>query len=152
LLFLVLGLMFLGPLLGAGRLNSGFLDAEGQYAVLKTMTKWSTYKTATWLVFFLQCCGSFYAGYGLLKRRDQSVVKRAIVLMWLCGPAANLFVGGALPLLVFGNSAFSPEFIGAFIASLVTTGIWTMYLKKSKRVMRTYGTGLASPIPNASQP
>lgn len=140
LLLLILGLMFLGPLMGAGRINSDFMSVEDQYPNIKTVATWATYKSATWLTFLLVCILSFYAGIGLLKGRNILVVKRAKIILWIIGPIASVVMGLLVPLFVVGKSEPDPQFIGNLIASIVAAAIWTAYLSKSKRVMTTYGT------------
>jgi hypothetical protein len=140
LLLLVAGLMVLGPLIGAGRINSDIMSTEAQYPNLKTIEAWSTFKTITWWSFLVVCCLSFYAGFGLAKGRDMSVVRRAKILLWVIGPAASLVMGIFIPLVVFGKIESDPQLFGAFIGSIITAAIWTAYLSKSKRVKSTYGT------------
>lgn len=144
LLLLVVGLMFLGPLMGAGRLNSDIMAAESQYPNLKTLETWSTFKSATWWSYPLVGCLSFYAGLGLAKGRNHSVVRQAKFLLWIVGPAASIVMGLFIPLLVFGRLESNPELIGGLIASVLLAAIWTAYLSKSKRVRVTYGN---SPSP-----
>lgn len=153
LLLLILGLMFLGPIMGAGRINSDFMSAESQYPNLKQVAAWGTYKSATWLAYLVVCSLSFYAGLGLAKGRDTSVVKRAKILLWVIGPGASLFMGLVLPVVIFGRTESDPSavgaFIGAFVASVLGAVIWTAYLSKSKRVRATYGDGSSQ---RAAQP
>lgn len=144
LLLLVLGLIFTGPLMGAGRINADFLSAESQYPILKTGADWGTLKSATWWTFLLVCCLSFYAGLGLMKSRNILVVKQAKIILWVTGPVASIVLGIFIPFLVFGKSELDPEFVGGMIASIILTAIWTAYLSKSKRVMATYGITVPS--------
>lgn len=139
LLLLVLGLTFLGPLMGAGRINADFMSVEDQYPNLKSVAEWSTYKSATWWTFLFVCCLSFYAGLGLIKDRSMLVVKRAKIILWVIGPLASLILGVFLPVLIFGKSEPDPQFVGSMIASIIAAAIWTAYLSKSKRVKATYG-------------
>ena len=138
LLLLTLGLVFLGPLIGAGRINADFIAAEDQFPNLKTVDSWAALKRATWLTFLPISCLSVYAGYGLLKRREWSVVRRAQVTVWVIGPIASLLIGLLLPIAIVGDVGAGPEFIGSFIASALTASLWTAYLSKSKRVKVTY--------------
>lgn len=138
LLLLVLGLTFLGPLIGVGRINADFMSVEDQYPNLKTVAQWGTYKSAIWWTFLFVCCLSFYAGLGLIKNRSMLAVKRAKIILWVIGPLASLIVGVFLPVLVFGKSEPDPQFIGSMIASIIVAAIWTAYLSKSKRVKATY--------------
>lgn len=139
LLLLVTGLMFLGPVMGAGRINADFMSVEDQYPNLKTVTEWGTYKSATWWTFLLVCCLSFYAGLGLVKERSMSAVKRAKIILWVIGPLASLILGAILPVLIFRRFEPDPQFVGGMIASIIAAAIWTAYLSKSKRVKATYG-------------
>ncbi len=141
LLLLVVGLMFLEPFLGAGRLNADFMSAESQHPNLKTLVAWSDYKAATWFVFIVIACLSFYAGLGLARGRDMSVVRRAKVLLWVTGPAASVVMDLFIPFLIFGKFASDPQLIGNLIAYTIMAGIWTAYLSRSKRVRSTYGVG-----------
>ena len=139
LLLLVIGLMFLGPLMGAGRINADFMSVENQYPTLKSVAEWGTYKSATWWTFLIVCCLSFYAGLGLVRERNISAVKRAKIILWVIGPLASLILGVFLPVLIFGKSEPDPQFVGSMIASIMAAAIWTAYLSKSKRVKATYG-------------
>ena len=138
LLFLICGLIFLGPLMGAGRINNDIQTAESTYPQIVTLESWITFKSATWWSFLIVCCISIYCGYGLLKRRDPQVVTQAKILLWIIGPISNLVMGVILPLAVFGKVESDPQVFGAIIASLAMAAIWTLYLSKSKRVKATY--------------
>lgn len=138
LLFLICGLIFLGPLMGAGRINSELITAESTYPQLVTLESWVTFKSATWWSFLIVCCISVYCGYSLLKRRDPRVVRQAKILLWVIGPLSNLVMGIIVPLAVFGKMESDPQIFGAIIASAVMATIWTIYLSKSKRVNATY--------------
>lgn len=139
LLLLVLGLMLLGPLMEAGRMDANFISAEEQYPNLKSVADWGTYKSASRLTFLVMYGLSFYAGVGLLKDRSMLAVKRAKTILWIIGPLASLMQGILLPVLIFGNFEPDPQFIGSMIASIIAAAIWTAYLSKSKRVKATYG-------------
>ena len=139
LLLLVVGMMVLGPLLGAGRINADIMMVEHQYPELATFDKWRTFKSVTWLVFVAVAALSFFGGWGLARGKDWSVVKRAKVILWLTGPVASLVMGVLIPIITFGESnAVDGQFVGAFIASIIAASIWTAYLTKSKRVGNTY--------------
>lgn len=139
LLLLVTGLMFLGPLMGAGRINSDIMSAESQYPNLTAAATWGTYKAATWWTFLVVSCLSFYTGIGLARGRDISVVYRAKIMLWIIGPVANVILGLFIPVFVFGKIESGPEFIGGLTGSAIAAAIWTAYLTKSKRVKATYG-------------
>ena len=138
LLLLVVGLMFLGPLMGAGRINADFMMAESQYPNIKELDAWLLYKSATWWSFLVVACLSIYAGFGLAKGRNPTVVKKAKILLWVAGPAASVVMGIFLPLVIFGKIESDPQFFGAFIGSVLAAVIWTAYLSRSRRVKATY--------------
>ena len=145
LALLVIGMMILGPLMGAGRINSDILMVEHQYPHITSLPQWTTYKSTTWWAFLIVVAISFYGGLGLVRGRVWSVVTRAKQILWITGPLALIVMAVIIPLSVFGKTeAVSPEFIGAFIASLISAGIWTAYLSKSKRVRNTYGNPAVS--------
>jgi len=139
LLLLVIGMLALGPLLGAGRINADFMMAERQYPNLGSLTEWIALKRTTWWTFAAVAAISIYGGWGLVSSRDWSVVNRAKVTLWLTGPIASIVLAIVVPLAVFGKTeASNPQFIGALIASVIAASIWTAYLSKSKRVRNTY--------------
>jgi hypothetical protein len=138
LLLLVVSLMFLGPLMGIGQINADFRSAESINPNLEALDAWSTFKFASWSTFLVVSCLSFYAGFGLAKGRDISVVNRAKVLLWVIGPVASLVIGSVIPRIVFGKVEWDPGFFKSFLFSVVAAAIWTAYLSKSKRVRATY--------------
>jgi ribosomal protein L40E len=140
LLLLVVGMMVLGPLLGASQINMDFLMAEHQYPGIKSVEEWQVFKTITWWAFLSVAAISFYGGWGLARGNDWSVVSRAKTVLWITGPGASLVLGVLLPMLFFREtSAVDAQFIGAFLVSGIAAAIWTTYLAKSKRVRNTYG-------------
>ena len=139
LLLLVVGLAVLEPFLGAGLLSADLMSAESQHPNLKTLATWNDYKNVTWFAFIVVACLSFYAGLGLARGRDMSVVRRAKVLLWITEPAATVILGYFIPLLIFRMFATDTQFTGNLIASTIMAGSWTAYLSKSKRVQATYG-------------
>lgn len=139
LLLLVIGMLALGPLLGAGRINADFMMIESQYPSLGSLAEWNAFKRTTWWAFAVVAAISIYGGWGLVSSRDWSAVNRAKVILWLTGPVASIVLAIFIPLVVYGKTeASDPQFIGAFIASVIAAGIWTAYLSKSKRVRNTY--------------
>lgn len=138
LLLLVVGLMFLGPLMGVGRLYGDLMSAEDQNPNLRTLESWSTFKSANLWTFLVVAGLSFYAGLGLARRRDMAAVTRAKIVLWVTGPVAAVIMGLLIPYAVFGKARLSPELIGAVIASAIAAAAWTAYLSKSKRVRATY--------------
>jgi hypothetical protein len=141
LLLLIIGLAVLGPMLGFSRLIGEFAYAERQYPQLAQAQIWESFKNATWLCFAFFSGLSIYAGWGLYKGKDMSVVRRAKTLLWIIGPGASVVMGGLMPVFFFGKVEIDPSFAGSLIASVIVTGIWTLYLTKSKRVLAGYAGG-----------
>ena len=164
LLLLVVGMMALGPLLGAARINADIMMEELQYPVLTSLSEWSTFKSAIWWTFLGIAVLSFYGGLGLARGKGWSVVNRAKAILWISGPAGSLVMSVLIPVIVFGEllNAVDAQSVGAFIASVLAASIWTTYLMKSKRVRNTYGGSVPStgagneiispPIDNETQP
>ena len=65
LALLVVGLIVLGPLLSASRINADIIATETQYPALLKVQAWDTYKTATWWTFFATAALSVWAGWVL---------------------------------------------------------------------------------------
>jgi len=144
LLLLVLGLMFIGPLIGAGRINMAFESIEDQFPNLKSVAEWGTYKSSTWWTFLLASCLSFYAGLGLVRERSVLAVKRAKIILWIAGPLVTVILEVLLPVLIFKKFETNPQFLGNLIPAMIGAAIWTAYLSKSKRVKTTYGCNTPS--------
>ena len=139
LMLLVIGMMVLGPLFGAGGINAGIMTVERQYPHLVSLDQWITFKSATWWTFLGVAALSFYGGWGLARGKDWSVVNRAKWILWISGPVGSLVMGVLIPIIIVGESnAGDGQFVGAFIAQVIAAGIWTAYLSKSKRVRNTY--------------
>ena len=138
LLVLVFGLIFLGPLVGAARINTAVTSAELRYPNLLTVAAWDVYKSATWWAFALVSSLSIYAGIGLLKGRNSLVVKRAKIILWVVGPAASLIMGIAIPRVVLGGVKLTNGVVTGLVESLIVAIVWTSYLSRSKRVRATY--------------
>lgn len=138
LLLLVARMMVLGPLLGAGGAYLEFWRAEYQFPALASFDEWRTFKIAFMCGALAVASFTVYGGWGLARGSDRSVVKRAIIILWMTGPAAVLILGVAL-WRFFGESPLDEEFILLLIAAIFDAAIWTAYLLRSKRVRNTYG-------------
>ncbi len=109
------------------------------YPNLASLAEWNAFRTTTWCTFAIFAAISIYGGWGLVSSRDWSVVNRAKVILWLAGPVASIVLAILIPLLMFGEAeASDPQFVGAFLSSVIGASIWTAYLSKSKRVRNTY--------------
>lgn len=141
LMFLVVSLMILGPFLGAGRMLGEFSQAESQYPQLAQVAIWESYKASSWLLYWVTVGMSVYAGWLLLAKRTAAAVRRVIYILWISGPGLSLvtvmvtyyFLRDGLGAQEFG------AFLGGVLGACISATIWTIYLKKSKRVKATYG-------------
>lgn len=122
----------------AGQINASIMLSETRYPNLAAVGNWKSYKSATWLAFATFAGLSFWAGIGLARGRDASVVVRAKIVLWLIGPIASFVVGMLVPLLAFGKPLVDVQVVSNIVASAITAAIWTTYLSKSKRVRATY--------------
>lgn len=132
LALLIVGMMFLGPLLGAGRINADIMTGERQYPVLISLDEWKTFKSLTWCTFLGFAALSFYGGWGLARGKDWSVVNRARTILWITGPIASIVLGVLIPMMTFGKAEGGGEVTVALITSVIVASIWTAYLSKIK--------------------
>lgn len=141
LLLLVLGMTILGPLVAVVQLHLAFTEMEKLNPAILSFGKYNTFKSSVWAVQIIFLVILVYGGIGLNSGRDRSVVKRAMAILWLSGPLANVLAGLLIPAMIFGseNVTLSKELTVEILRSFLTALIWTQYLNKSKRVRNTYG-------------
>lgn len=147
---LIAGLMVLGPLLTAGRLNSDILSAESAYPNLLTVTAWTNYKQAAWWCFGASAVFGIYAGWSLARKRNPSVPMLAIAAVWVLGPMLSLILSLVLPAIFFGAPALSAQDWGQLLPPFITASLWTLYLLRSKRVKGLYNMPEKLGAPQAS--
>ena len=138
LLLLIVSLLVLVPLLGAGRLNADIVLTEMGHPNLAKLENWKSYKSALWAVFSVVAALSFWAGFGLARSRNASVVGRAKIVLWLIGPLASFVAGVFIPLLALGKPQANVQVVVNIVVSALVAALWTAYLSKSKRVRATY--------------
>lgn len=138
LAFLILGLIFLGPLIGASRIYFDLLSAESQRPELLNLARWDRFKAGTWCCFTAISLISIAAGLGLWVSRKQSIINRTILALWMAGPVGAFVMAVIVPLLAFGRTPTAAETLAVIISASIPTLVWTVYLIKSKRVMYTY--------------
>ena len=73
----------------------------------------------------------FYCLWLIARKREASVVRQTIVILWVVGPIALLLLSLVFDVAVDNNTV---------IRSCVYACIWTLYFLFSKRVACTYGT------------
>lgn len=138
LAFLVVSLIFLGPILGAGRLHSEFLQAEELRPELLDVGRWISFKVACWWTFAVTSFASIATGIRLKRSRRAEVVNHSIAALWLIGPLAAIVMNVVLPLVIFGKTVPLAEMLPSMLSSSLVALVWTLYLLKSKRVRYTY--------------
>jgi hypothetical protein len=138
---LVIGLMILGPLLGASKLSHGFSDTLKQFPQLANNAPLENYKQVSWLIFAVSASVSFAAGYRLWKIHFPKSVRFAVLALWLAGPLSNVLYAISA-IAIFGSSNVRGDaivqIIMVTILSVIAAGIWTAYLMRSVRVRNTY--------------
>jgi hypothetical protein len=138
LLFLILVLMWIGPLAGAGRINADIVAAESRFPSLVATVTWRAFTHATWWAFFGLSCVSFYAGVVLARRRDRSAITRARIALWILGPGAVLVMQVMIPFFTLGDLEPAAQILVRLAVSIIVVELWTLYLLKSRRVQATY--------------
>ncbi len=138
LLLLILGLTCFAPLKGFADVGMAISMVESRDPALIGMELWGTYKHVAWFIFLVTAGLSMYAGAGLARGHDMSVVRRAKMLLWIVGPFAMVLGGVLIPLLVFGHSGANAWFFVTLVVSVMSTAAWTAYLSWSRRVKATY--------------
>lgn len=139
LLLLIVAFVFLGPLMGAAKLNSEIMAAEVQNSGIKALDAWLNYKAAAWWTHAVTSGLSIYAGVGLLRGKTMTSVTLAKVVLWVIGPIASVVLGVALPRIMFGSFEYDAGVTSSLVASAIGAGVWHAYLSRSKRVQATYG-------------
>lgn len=138
LALLIVGLMFLGPVMGASRMSQDFFSAEAQYPNLPTIAAWVNYKTSAWLCFSATVLFSIYAGWCLLRRREPLSPRLAISALWIGGPVLSLLLTIFLPIVYFHDFNLAENDYPPLTATFTSAVLWTLYLVKSKRVKSLY--------------
>lgn len=139
LILLILGLVVLSPFFGFLKLYGEIITMESQNPGLISSSVWRALKYSTWASFLFFSMLGMAAGVGLAVSKKISAVKRARILIWMCGPVGQFVTATLIPAIIVGRSnATDPGVVGALFASFIGTSIWYIYLSKSKRVKNTY--------------
>lgn len=140
LFFFVLTMMVFSPLRTLGETARNISDAERVYPALADLAQWGHYKTAIWIAVLAYCIVLVWAGWSLMRHFIPSSVSAAIAVMWIC-PIALLAIDMYATITFLEMEAseyFSTEIVGGMMGGLVYAGVWTAYLKLSRRVKNTY--------------
>lgn len=145
LFLLITILVFIGPSISIARLVMEISSVEAIYPELLELGSWHALKYANWVALLLACAMSIYAGIGLARKRDMSVVKQAKIVLWIIGPLLTVVTGKLIPLLITGKGVSDPVFYLSLTVSVMIAAAWTAYLTLSRRVRATY-----APLPAAA--
>lgn len=146
LFFFILTLMVFGPLRTLGETARNISDVERAYPTIVDLAQWGHYKTAIWIAVLGYCIAIIWAGWSLKRHLIPSSVSAAIAVMWIC-PIALIAIDmyAAMAFLEMkASDYFSKEIIAGMIGGLVYAGVWTAYLKLSRRVKNTYHTTITA--------
>jgi hypothetical protein len=136
LALLTVGLIAFRPLFalsGWSQLNY----QEWKHDPMVSLDGWEAYKLSIALLAVLAAGLSIYAGTGLWKGRSWGMVKRAISVLWLTGPAHAMLQAVAL-YAIFSGRAETKDFATVLIQNVAIAGIWTAYLLRSNQVRELY--------------
>ncbi len=142
--FLMLGLVFLGPLFYCIVILMSESEMEGQFPQLRASLQWTHYKALLWFTYLVLAGISIWGGWGLARGREWSAVMRAKVVLWVIGPFGTIIIG-LLPYAVFGKliDPVDLDLIPNLIGHVIVATAWTIYLSTSKRVRATYARSFA---------
>ena len=140
LAFLIVGLCFLHPVIGAYRGVQNFAAAESNPASFAALASWASYKQSAWGLFFVISALRVIAGVSLLLSRQRSAVYFTVAALWLCPLIAA--AGDALLLSYYfgqnvGDSAAAS--VRQLLVGWFWAAVWSGYLFNSVRVRNTYG-------------
>jgi hypothetical protein len=133
--------MVLSPLRDFWTNYAVFASAEEVQPELTASGSWHAYKQWIWIVWGLTAAASIAGGYCLWRVRRPSSPMLATAALWIAGPGAligSLLVG----VRIYGQATNTkPEYAFAGLAvSAAFAVVWSIYLRRSKRVRLTYGT------------
>lgn len=140
LLLLVILLMLVSPILTFGSTSGQFYSVEMKFPEMAQSSNWQTYKSIMWTATLGYISASFFAAYRLLKTHEASSVSLVIGFLWI-GKSTLIVTDffASIALLNLDVSViFSPQVLGNVIQWIVIASLWTLYLKRSKRVRNTY--------------
>jgi hypothetical protein len=124
--FLIIALIFLGPLLNAVMTYVELQSAKDMEPPLSS-DGFMLLQLISWSIFAAYCAISIGTGLLLQKRRKRSTIYIVVGLIWLLGPILNI-----------GAAAIADAFDGSEGRSIVFSVVWTAYLLRSKRIKNTY--------------
>jgi hypothetical protein len=97
---------------------------------------WLINTSTFWIVFLVVAALSIYGGLRLWRDRSPAAVRSAIIILWIYSPvaAADLLIARAF---LEGRVPW-PNALMTIGINLTIAAVWTVYLKRSRRVRNTY--------------
>jgi hypothetical protein len=138
LALLVAGLTVLGPLMALAQTSNEISIAEASNPLLESNPLWAQVKLVSWVSTFLGCGVSIFAGITLGTNHRIESVRIAIACLWFGGLGIAIATLAIMGEITGGDAFGQPEAISGLVRSVFTAGIWTAYLKFSRRVRVTY--------------
>jgi len=141
LLFFVFVLILLSPLFSLLGVVSAVDGVEKNYPSLFTVPAWVSFQHVTWTTFLIGSGCLILSGLLLCIHRKPVSVAIVVVVFWLAGPAASIFLIFILPQWILSISIPTDEMNISFctvIGAVLSSIVWTLYLLQSKRVQNTY--------------
>lgn len=132
---LIFWMVILRPVAGIymwQQMHVAFLDDP---SVVKNST-WLVNTSSFWILILGLAALSIYGGLRLWRERRPAAVRTAILILWITIPIASVA-------LILAEAYLSGSFTLRDAAQKVTinvavAAIWTAYLRRSRRVRRTY--------------
>lgn len=135
LAFLIFWMVFLRPLAGAMLLIQMHAAGRNDATVIANST-WLVNTSAYWIVFLSVAALSIYGGLRLWRDHRPGSVQAAIAILWITTPIAAIALTISQSYLEGGVSLSDAVYkIGVNAA---VAAAWTLYLRRSKRVKRTF--------------
>ncbi len=139
LAFFIVALVFLAPSIAFAQLaiHLSNLETIREYA---SAPHWTGYKASLWGTLTVGLLLNLYVGYCLWKRHVWASVHFTLWGLWVIRPAISI-AGTLLAWQFFDPTTYDGKLsiiAGILVRPALSSGIWTAYLLRSKRVRNTY--------------
>jgi hypothetical protein len=135
LALLIVWMVVLRPVAGVYMLSMMQAGSLANPAMLENST-WLINTSTFWIIFLFVAALSIYVGLRLWRDRSPAAVRTAIIVLWIYSPvaAADLLIARAF----LEGSVPWPNAVMTIATNLAIAAVWTVYLKRSRRVRNTY--------------
>ncbi|HMI40518.1 MAG TPA: DUF2569 family protein [Sphingomicrobium sp.] len=135
LALLVVWMVVLRPVAGVYMLNQLQAGSLADPIIIEN-SSWLINTSTFWIIFLFVAALSIYGGLRLWRDRSPAAVTTAIVIQWIYSPVA------AVDLLIarefLEGQVTWPNAVTTVGINLAIAAVWTAYLKRSRRVRKTY--------------